>query len=423
LTFFNQKPMQRLSLFVTALILLVNSLHAQDKPHTDQSLYVVIGAFAIPRNAIEFTENAKKQGYPAVFELNPKRKLFYVYVLHTEDRGAAINESIRLQKQSPYTDTWVYSGLLGDNPQVIKINDAERKDAINQLKEENNSVVAVTTVSAPEVTTQPGSNANPKNDEVHTVSDSLQIAIVKPEVIEEVPGTKPFLFRIKALVNGDTLAGDVDFFDADATNKSRKSATYRGNDWVNVKPINKSGNILLECEVFGYRKIQLPINYNTPQATDGVKVDGNKVVVSFELVRLQKGDKAIMFNVYFYKDAAVMRPESRYEVNSLLEMLQENPKYKIRIHGHTNGKSAGKIVSMGESKNFFQLNKDNKEDYGSAKKLSEERAILIQKYLVENGIDVGRTQVKAWGGKQPIYEVDHSSAQANVRVEIEILEN
>lgn len=415
--------MHRLCLLFAALLLFVPFIHAQDQPHTDQSLYVVIGAFAIPRNAIEFTENAKKQGYPAVFELNPKRKLFYVYVLHSEDRQAAINESIRLQKQSPYTDTWVYSGLLGDNPQVVKINDAERKDAIDQLKTDNKPVAEITSVVATEVIAQQASGVNAKNDGMKPGSDTLQVANAKTDMFEEVPGTKPFLFRIKALVDGDTLSGDVDFYDADAAKKNRKSATYRGNDWVNVKPINKSGNILLECEVFGYRKVQLPINYNTPEATDGVRVDGNKVTVPFELVRLQKGDKAIMFNVYFYKDAAVMRPESRYEVGSLLEMLQENPKYKIRIHGHTNGKSAGKIISMGESKNFFQLNKDNKEGYGSAKKLSEERALLIQKYLVENGIDVGRTQVKAWGGKQPIYEVDHASAQANVRVEIEILDN
>lgn len=415
--------MYRQCLLFAALLVIFSSLHAQDKPHTDQSLYVVIGAFAIPRNAIEFTENAKKQNYPAVFELNPKRKLFYVYILHTEDRKAAVNESIRLQKQSPYTDTWIYSGLLGDNPQVVKINDAERKEAIDQLKEENKPVTEVTSIISAEVVKQEGSDLNARDQSPNPADDSTQQAIVKPVMIEEVPGAKPFLFRIKALVDGDTLAGDVDFFDADAANKNRKAATYRGNDWVNVKPINKSGNILLECEVFGYRKVQLPINYNTPEATDGVKVDGNKVVVPFELVRLQKGDKAIMFNVYFYKDAAVMRPESRYEVGSLLEMLQENPKYKIRIHGHTNGKSAGKIISMGESKNFFQLNKDNKEGYGSAKKLSEERALLIQKYLVDNGIDAGRTQVKAWGGKQPIYEVDHASAQANVRVEIEILEN
>ena len=415
--------MYRQCLLFAALLVIFSSLHAQDKPHTDQSLYVVIGAFAIPRNAIEFTENAKKQNYPAVFELNPKRKLFYVYILHTEDRKAAVNESIRLQKQSPYTDTWIYSGLLGDNPQVVKINDAERKEAIDQLKGGNKPVTEVTSIISAEVVKQEGSDLNARDQSPNPADDSTQQAIVKPVMIEEVPGAKPFLFRIKALVDGDTLAGDVDFFDADAANKNRKAATYRGNDWVNVKPINKSGNILLECEVFGYRKVQLPINYNTPEATDGVKVDGNKVVVPFELVRLQKGDKAIMFNVYFYKDAAVMRPESRYEVGSLLEMLQENPKYKIRIHGHTNGKSAGKIISMGESKNFFQLNKDNKEGYGSAKKLSEERALLIQKYLVDNGIDAGRTQVKAWGGKQPIYEVDHASAQANVRVEIEILEN
>jgi outer membrane protein OmpA-like peptidoglycan-associated protein len=118
-----------------------------------------------------------------------------------------------------------------------------------------------------------------------------------------------------------------------------------------------------------------------------------------------------------------MRPESRYEVNSLLEMLTENPKYKIRIHGHTNGNSNGKIISMGDSKEFFALTRDNKEGHGSAKKLSEERAILIQNYLISNGVEASRTEVKAWGGKQPIYDVDHAAAQANVRVEIEILDN
>lgn len=416
--------MHRQCLLFAALLLIFPNLLAQEKPHTDQSLYVVIGAFAIPRNAIEFTENAKKQNYPAVYELNPKRKLFYVYVMHTEDRKAAINESIRLQKQSPYTDTWVYSGLLGDNPQVVKINDAERAEAIEQLTEEKKPAgdKAPVTIVGAEVNQDARSESDSKTEEVKAAADGAIVAPVQPSIIEE-PGTKPFLFRITALVDGDTLAGDVDIFDADAASKNRKSGTFRGNDWVNMKPVNKSGNMLLECEVFGYRKLQLPINYITPESTDGVNVNGNQITVAFELVRLQKGDKAIMFNVYFYKDAAIMRPESRYEVNSLLEMLQENPKYKIRIHGHTNGNSAGKIIAMGDSKNFFQLNKDNKESRGSAKKLSEERALLIQKYLIENGVDPARSEVKAWGGKRPIYEVDHQSAQANVRVEIEILDN
>ncbi|MBK7653207.1 MAG: OmpA family protein [Flammeovirgaceae bacterium] len=401
--------MQRLLLllFFCPLILV-----AQEKPQTDQSLYVVIGAFGVPRNAIEFTENANKQGYAAQFEMKPKRKLFYVYVLRTEDRKAAISECIRLQKQSPYSDTWLYSGLLGENPQVVKINEAERKEAIEQL--------AITEVLEP----SPKEGMEDKLDTVVKKAEETEVMPqIKSEPVVKDPDTKFFLFRITALVEGDTLAGDVDVYDADVVNRNRKSATYRGNDAVNVKPINKSGNMLLECEVFGYRKVQLPINYNTPENTDGVSLEGNQIIVPFELVRLQKGDKAIMFNVYFYKDAAIMRPESRYEVGSLLEMMQENPKYKIRIHGHTNGNSAGKIVSMGDSKNFFMLTRDNKDGHGSAQKLSEERAMLIRQYLVENGIDANRMEVKAWGGKKPIYEVDHPAAQANVRVEIEILEN
>jgi outer membrane protein OmpA-like peptidoglycan-associated protein len=147
------------------------------------------------------------------------------------------------------------------------------------------------------------------------------------------------------------------------------------------------------------------------------------VVVPFELARLRKGDIAVMYNVYFFKDAAVMRPESRYEVTSLLEMLNENPNYKIKIHGHTNGKAAGKIISLEkDTQNFFSL-KDTKEGVGSAKKLSEERALIIKNYLESNGIDASRMEAKAWGGKRPIHDKMSPRAQENVRVEIEILED
>jgi len=128
-----------------------------------------------------------------------------------------------------------------------------------------------------------------------------------------------------------------------------------------------------------------------------------------------------MYNVYFYKDAAIMRPESKYEVNALLDMMKENEKYKIRIHGHTNGKAAGKIISMSDNKNFFSMT-GSKDGFGSARKLSEERANVIKDYLVSEGISANRLEVKAWGGKKPIYEKDHSQAHANVRVEIEIIE-
>jgi outer membrane protein OmpA-like peptidoglycan-associated protein len=144
-------------------------------------------------------------------------------------------------------------------------------------------------------------------------------------------------------------------------------------------------------------------------------------VLPFELVRLQKGDIAVMYNVFFYKDAAVMRPESRFEVDNLLQMLKENSQYKIRIHGHTNGNSHGKIITMGETRNFFSLT-GSSEGFGSAKKLSFERAAAIKAYLVENGIADNRMEIKAWGGKRPIHDKNAARAQENVRVEVEILE-
>ena len=129
-----------------------------------------------------------------------------------------------------------------------------------------------------------------------------------------------------------------------------------------------------------------------------------------------------MYKVYFFKDAAIMRPESRYEVTSLKEMMKENPNLKIRLHGHTNGNGSGKIIRMGEQNNFFSLN-ESKDAFGSAKELSESRAEVIRDFLISEGIEQNRLLIKAWGGKQAIHDKKSNKAHENVRVEVEILED
>ncbi len=374
--------------------------------------YVVIGVFSVPKNAIEFAENAKRNKFDAQFSINPAQKLFYVYVLQTSDQKAANEEAEKIRKETPYSDTWVFTGILGeDENKSASTNPITRKAiAPSQTPDTKEAEAAKSTVQ-------------PVIESIITTGDTKteQLNInPSPSTIEEVPeGSKSFLFKI--FTEEKEIGGDVDVMDLDKT-KPRKSASYRGNEVVNVKAANKSGNISLVCEVFGYRKLQQILNFNEPQATEGISVEGNKIIVPFSLVRLKKGDIAVMYNVFFFKDAAIMRPESRYEVTSLLEMLKENPKYKIRIHGHTNGNASGKIISMGDSKNFFDL-RDAKDGHGSAKKLSAERAQVIQSYLISQGIDAARMEVKAWGGKRPVYEEDSQQAKANVRVEIEILED
>lgn len=235
-------------------------------------------------------------------------------------------------------------------------------------------------------------------------------------MIVEPDGSKRFYFNLYSKGTQKTVDGEINIFDTD-TDKRR--ASYTGNQIVKLQPINKSGKISAVCEIFGYRRFVYLLDFNDPISTEGVTVENGVVQVPFELQRLTKGDIQVMFQVFFFKDAAIMRPESRYEINALKEMLQENPNMKVRIHGHTNGNASGKIIEAAD-KNFYSL-ANSTESYGSAKKLSEERAEIIKAFLISEGIAEDRMVVKAWGGKKPIFDKMHSQAQANVRVEIEVL--
>jgi outer membrane protein OmpA-like peptidoglycan-associated protein len=387
--------------------------------------YVVIGAFAIHKNAIKFTEHASLLHLSARFEMNPVRNLYYVYVLSTEDREQAIREANKLRSETEFTDTWVYSGNMrkldggADYSGGVDINPVTQSNMENVPAESSiQSIGASSDSNSPSLDDAKALSAGTAASSSASADQLTAMRSSQLDNSDEMQG-KNFIFSIMRGVDNMTIEGDVDIID---TERSRKIGTYRGNTPVRVStPNTKTGTVSLVCEVFGYRKVQKDISYADP-AGEGIEEKDGSVNVSFELVRLQKGDIAVMYNVYFFKDAAVMRPESRYEINSLLEMLKENTNYKIRIHGHTNGGAHGKIISLGENKNFFSLT-GTKDGFGSAKRLSEERAKTIHEYLTTNGIDPKRTQVKAWGGKRPIHDKHSTRANENVRVEIEILEN
>jgi outer membrane protein OmpA-like peptidoglycan-associated protein len=396
---------QPLGVFLGLSLLLIFSSGSPTRAEAQPNNYVVIGAFSIKKNAVRFTSTAAKNIPDARYEWNVNRSLYYVYVLQTPDRQQAIAEALRLRSESPYNDTWVYNGWLGKS-------------------EGTEAGVDINPISAEEVKVTPADSASAAVQQ--TVSTPVREVIIEapkeePVAAVEDDKTKNFYFKVFRADNQEAVEGDITVIDTD---RSRKMGAYASNRQIRVaSPGSKSGSLSLYCEVFGYRKVQRDINYSEP-AGEGITTDADaNVLIPFELVRLQKGDIAVMYNVYFFKDAGIMRPESRYEVNSLLAMLKENPKYKIRIHGHTNGNAAGKIISKGpKSDNYFSLT-DTKEGVGSAKKLSQVRAEIIREYLQANGIEAKRMEVKAWGGKRPLVDKLHTTAENNVRVEIEILEN
>ena len=398
----------------------ISRRQAEDYPN-----YVVIGAFASHENAIKFTDQANRQKLETKYDINPNRNLYYVYVMATDDRPAAIREAIRLRKESPYFDTWVYQGAIGTGGSVrgassIDI-DPVTEDVMQAIEETtaDNSKVPSTGGVDSDNNFRPEDSALAENDSGEsTLRSRTEVFPVNKSLTRQEIATKAFVFAVSRGVDSEIVDADIDIVDEQT---ARKIGTYKANEPVKVtQPSGQSSNVLFACEVMGYRKAQKNFDFDAPSG-EGIMLDGaGNIVIPFELVRLQKGDIAVMYNVFYYKDAAIMRPESRYEVNNLLAMLNENPNYRIKLHGHTNGNAHGKIITMGENENFFSLT-GSRNGSGSAKKLSEERARTIQRYLVENGISEERIELKAWGGKRPLHDKHGAKAQENVRVEVEIL--
>lgn len=394
----------------------VSAFHNANHPNDSIPHYVVIGAFSIQKNAINFVQHVNKDlKLNARFDINPNRNLYYVYCLSTNQSREAINEALRLRGETELQDAWVYHGLLGKN-----VSNVIGKDT-NPTDQQPMKVVAVEeTIKAEPVITPTISET-----EIPKVEDKIETPSPSPVQIEESPNAtgKAFVFEMTRFVDSAPVEGEVAMIDPD---KAKKIGSYPANKAIRVVELkNKTGMVTFTTEVFGYRKAQKDFSYVNPQAdTTGVTVDENEIIhVPFELIRLKKGDFAILYNVYFFRDAAVMRPESRFEVNSLLEMLNENPKYVVRIHGHTNGSHAGKIIYKDKnSQDFFTLN-GTKDGYGSAKELSKARAEVIRDYLVAQGISPERALVKAWGGKKSIHDKHSAKAQENVRVEVEIVKD
>lgn len=197
--------------------------------------------------------------------------------------------------------------------------------------------------------------------------------------------------------------------------------------WVFIKaeapPAIEEEPVVAVEEPVKSKELVVPVTIVTPPVVDSAKIKDEmlKEKVNKQVMSMKKGEMETLDYIFFYKDASVLRPESKYEVDRLVKNLKEYPNVKIRIHGHTNGNDKGKIIRRSNtSTDFFSL-ENTVEDWGSAKELSEERANAIRDYLIANGINKDRMTVKAWGGKKPLYPVDDIKAEANVRVEIEVV--
>lgn len=421
--------------FVLFILLFSAQFVAAQAPLTT-GYYVIVAAYKNTREdyAQKFTDQLTAKGHEAHYGLSKSGKLYLVYVHYDTDRKESLTAMKGTRQKGEFPDAWVRVVKARDQQPVMA---AQTETAAEKAAEQKpvaaskeNTPVAVTPVTAttqpntPDPVKEPAPAVQPSTAAAPETTTTSASEPEKPALPFTLPAqnTKVFFNLVYATKN-ISVDGEVQIID---TERSRLIEKKRGNNYVVLPdPKSKSDQLTLTADVFGYRKMQHEIKYPLPLADtvqDFISAGDSAVVITFELVRYQRGDVQTLYNVYFYNDAAIMLPESKYELNSLLQMMQENENYRIKLHGHSNGSHHGKILGLGPNKNFFDM-EGTVQGQGSAKDLSGQRAGTIKEFLVANGIAGNRVEVKAWGGKKPIYDRHSANAKKNVRVEVEILSN
>ncbi len=411
------------------------SAFSQDKSTPaplSQGYYITVAAYRPGQEGFvdRYIARLNQTGLHAKAGYDWKRKFYLVYLDYYTDFNESIREMLKTRKQGGFTDAWVRVmkgemmsekiDLLVENktvePAPLEEKVTAKAEETKPVEEKKPAEEAKEIVS---VSQRPMISNTSNSVTIDVVENPKADPVYRPQILTNTP---VFLSLFNP-TNNKLVQGDVEVIDGD---RHKLITKVKGNDYLTLPdPKNKSGKLFLICNSFGYRKVQHEINYKSTEADTlqpYVSLVGNYYMIRFDMVRIHRGDIATLYNVYFYNDAAVMLPESKYELNSLLSMMNENPNYRIRLHGHTNGSAHGKLITMGESNNFFELTSDVKRGVGSAKDLSRRRAEVIRDWLLANGVASNRMDIKAWGGSRMIHDKNSVHARKNVRVEVEVLD-
>lgn len=409
--------------FAALLVSNVNVSFSQSSSKLDNA-YVVIGAFSIERNAQRLVDYAREKEITVEYKIHPTKELYYVF----EEVEDPLTERRRIKENFPeFYDVWVYEGVLGrdlsNQPASQKVV-ATSKGTTQGSQEVINVTRSVVDGNSGEMRSSGASDLElDAANEEQAVSRASE-ETTGPITIEPKENTYYLYLNTYNAKNLKEVKGKVNVIDPVRAKQLKEAKSHTIEEIRD--PNNGSKSVKLATNIFGFKEVQQSIILDNPvndTTSSFVHTIGDSIIVDFELQRYKKGDVLVMYNVYFFIDAAIMKPESIYELNSLLDMLQENENLVVKLHGHTNGNSHGKILHLDlDDKNFFSLNANHKEDAGSAKKLSEYRAYTIQHWLMEQGIDEERIDIKGWGGKKMLFDKLDNQAFKNVRVEVEILE-
>ncbi|MEM7298229.1 MAG: OmpA family protein, partial [Bacteroidota bacterium] len=122
--------------------------------------------------------------------------------------------------------------------------------------------------------------------------------------------------------------------------------------------------------------------------------------ITVELSPIRQGASLVLKNIYFDTDSYLLDERSVSEIQTIAEVMRDNPYMQIEISGHTD--------DIG-TKPYNQL-------------LSENRARSVFESLRKEGIAAERVQYVGFGDSRPLVSNDSKkNRQSNRRIEFRVL--
>lgn len=147
----------------------------------------------------------------------------------------------------------------------------------------------------------------------------------------------------------------------------------------------------VELKSLGYLPEVITLN-------DQLKIGENII----ELSSIAKGSVITLDHVLFHRGTSNMINDSEKELDLVVEVMNDNPKIKILLKGHT----------------------DNTGDPVKNVQLSEARVKAVKAYILSQGINAFRVSGKGFGGNQPIASNEsEETRKLNRRVEFEVVDD
>lgn len=194
---------------------------------------------------------------------------------------------------------------------------------------------------------------------IPVISRPSSVILVNGAVTDKETGTP-----IEATIVIEDLKTGKKIFNAN-------SHSITGNYTTVLRPGNDYG---ISISAPGY--VFLSARYTVPE-----NVSYDKLNQNFNLQKLEEGQKFVANNIFFSYKTSDLSPESRPELDRLVDMMKEHPQLRLSVDGHTD--NVGPV------------------DYNM--KLSLGRAEAVKEYLVTNGqIDPSRITTQGLGYSKPV---------------------